>query len=124
MKKTRFEWDGEKDGENQRKQGVSFALAQRAFLDPHRVIAEDTAHSGIEERLYCIGRIEDGIMTVRFTYRRSVKKSRFSFPPETHPLTPSLSYRGGTIRLAMSYLLSSIERRPRGEFRRSGNFTQ
>jgi uncharacterized protein len=69
MKKTRFEWDGEKDGENQRKHGVSFTLAQRAFLDPHRVIAEDTAHSGLEERLYCIGRVEDGIMTVRFTYR-------------------------------------------------------
>jgi hypothetical protein len=41
------------------------------------------------------------------------------FSAETHPLTPSLYYRGGTIRLATSYLLSRIERRPIGEFRRS-----
>jgi uncharacterized DUF497 family protein len=32
MKKTRFEWDEEKDDENQTKHGVSFGLAQRAFL--------------------------------------------------------------------------------------------
>jgi hypothetical protein len=36
---------------------------------------------------------------------------------KTHPLAPSLFYRGGTLRLAMSYLLSIIERRPRDEFR-------
>ena len=69
MQKTRFEWDGAKDKENQAKNGVSFALAQHAFLDPHRVIAEDLIHSGEEERFYCIGRVGDGVMTVRFTYR-------------------------------------------------------
>jgi hypothetical protein len=50
-----------------------------------------------------------------------VKKSKYqSFPYslKTHPLTPSLFYRGGTLRLATSYLLSRIERRPRGEFRK------
>jgi len=46
------------------------------------------------------------------------------FSAETHPLTPSLYYRGGTRRLATSYLLSRIERRPRGEFRESGDFIQ
>ncbi len=67
MKKTRFEWDEEKDKENQTKHNVSFSLAQHAFLDPHRVIAEDVNRSTEEERFYCIGRVGDGIMTVRFT---------------------------------------------------------
>lgn len=72
MKKTRFEWDEEKDRDNQTKHGVSFSLAQRAFFDPRRVIAEDIDHSNDEDRFYCIGRVGDGIMTVRFTYRDKV----------------------------------------------------
>ena len=65
-----FEWDSEKDKSNQKKHGVSFALAQLAFLDEHRVILEDLEHSRDEKRYYCLGRIADGIMTVRFTYRQ------------------------------------------------------
>jgi uncharacterized protein len=72
MEKTRFEWDEGKDKENQTKHGVSFALGQRAFLDPHRVIAEDISHSASEDRFYCMGRVNDGILTVRFTYRGNV----------------------------------------------------
>lgn len=72
MRKTRFEWDEEKDKGNQAKHNVSFSVAQRAFLDPHRVIAEDVDHSKEEERFYCIGRVGDGILTVRFTYRSDV----------------------------------------------------
>ncbi len=72
MKKTRFEWDEDKDRENQAKHKVSFSLAQRAFLDPGRIIAEDVSHSGEEERFYCIGRVNDDIMTVRFTFRANV----------------------------------------------------
>lgn len=72
MKKVRFEWDDDKDKENQAKHKVSFALAQHAFLDPKRVIAEDMSHSMEEERFYCIGKVDDGIMTVRFTYRGNV----------------------------------------------------
>jgi len=41
MRGDRFEWDEDKDQENLAKHGVSFALAQHAFLDPHRVIASD-----------------------------------------------------------------------------------
>jgi len=70
--KTLFEWDEDKDKENQTKHGVSFVLAQHAFLDPRRVIAEDVTHGREEERFYCIGRVGDGIMTVRFTYRGNV----------------------------------------------------
>ena len=72
MKLTHFEWDEEKDKENQAKHNVSFPLAQHAFLDPHRVIVEDVTHSTEEERFYCIGRVGDGIMTVRFTFRSNV----------------------------------------------------
>jgi len=41
MAKARFEWDPKKDWENQEKHGVPFAIAQFAFADPRRVIAED-----------------------------------------------------------------------------------
>jgi uncharacterized DUF497 family protein len=70
--KTRFEWDEEKDEENQIKHGVSFTIAQQTFYDPHRVIAEDLSYSSKEDRYYCVGRVHEGIMTVRFTYRNSV----------------------------------------------------
>ena len=66
MTKARFEWDSKKDQENQDKHGVAFAMAQFAFADPNRVIAEDFSHSSNETRHYCFGRVEDGILTVRF----------------------------------------------------------
>jgi uncharacterized DUF497 family protein len=72
MKKTRFEWDEDKDRENQAKHKVSFSLAQHAFLDPWRIIAQDVSHSGEEERFYCIGRVNEDIMTVRFPFRGNV----------------------------------------------------
>jgi len=72
METTRFEWDEDKDGLNQEKHGVSFRLAQYAFADPCRVIAQDTGHSGQEKRLYCIGKVGGGILTVRFTYRDQI----------------------------------------------------
>jgi uncharacterized DUF497 family protein len=70
MEGVRFEWDEKKDRQNQQKHGVPFALAQYAFSDPDRVIAEDVSHSLAERRYYCIGKVGDGIMTVRFTYRK------------------------------------------------------
>ncbi|MBN2688226.1 MAG: BrnT family toxin [Deltaproteobacteria bacterium] len=73
-KQSNFEWDSSKDEVNQEKHGVSFALAQPAFLDNNRIILEDLDHSGDEKRYYCLGRVADEIMTVRFTYRR--KKTR------------------------------------------------
>jgi uncharacterized DUF497 family protein len=72
MKKTCFEWDEDKDQENQNKHNVPFSLAQHAFMDPHRIIVEDEEHSAEEKRYYCIGRVGEGIMTVRFTYRGNV----------------------------------------------------
>ncbi|MCD6584747.1 MAG: BrnT family toxin, partial [Desulfobacteraceae bacterium] len=43
--KADFEWDENKDKTNQEKHGVSFALAQLAFLDHNRLILEDLEHS-------------------------------------------------------------------------------
>lgn len=65
-----FEWDSEKDLVNTIKHGISFVEAQYAFADPDRVIAIDLEHSNIEKRYYCFGKINDGILTVRFTYRQ------------------------------------------------------
>jgi uncharacterized DUF497 family protein len=72
MPKARFEWDAKKDQENQDKHGVAFAVAQFAFADPNRVIAEDLSHSSKGKRHYCFGLVEGGVLTVRFTYRDDV----------------------------------------------------
>lgn len=67
-----FDWDPAKDAANQYKHGVSFVEAQRAFLDPERLLALDTAHSQHERRYFCFGRVDGKVLTVRFTYRAGV----------------------------------------------------
>jgi uncharacterized protein len=64
-----FEWDDLKNLSNISKHGVGFVLAQKAFLDPNRIIAENVRHSTIEKRYFCIGAVEGEILTVRFTWR-------------------------------------------------------
>jgi uncharacterized DUF497 family protein len=64
-----FEWDESKARVNLAKHGVSFSEAQAAFLDADRVIAEDLSHGGREQRFYCFGLVQGGVMTVRFTWR-------------------------------------------------------
>jgi hypothetical protein len=65
-----FEWDSDKDRTNQSKHGVSFEEAQLAFADPKRVIAIDHTHSDDrEERFFCFGKTNRGVLTVRFTLR-------------------------------------------------------
>lgn len=51
---------------------MAFAVAQLAFADSRRVIAEDLSHSSAEKRYYCFGEVGGGILTVRFTYRADV----------------------------------------------------
>lgn len=72
MAKVLFDWDQDKDDKNYKKHGVSFVLAQLAFADPKRVIAEDVGHRSSEPRYYCFGRVGAGVLTVRFTYRGGV----------------------------------------------------
>ncbi|HVZ68947.1 MAG TPA: BrnT family toxin [Rhizomicrobium sp.] len=69
MKQPDFEWDEAKDRANRAKHGVGFEEAQRAFFDPRRVVAEDLNHSGNEQRYFCFGEVDGGVMTVRFTWR-------------------------------------------------------
>jgi uncharacterized protein len=69
MSQPSFEWDHAKDRLNRAKHGVSFMVAQVAFFDPRRVIAEDLEHGGAERRYFCFGKVADGVLTVRFTYR-------------------------------------------------------
>lgn len=69
MDAIRFEWDSAKDLENLDKHGVSFFEAQAAFADDRRIVVEDRVHSAGESRYYCIGRVDRGILTVRFTLR-------------------------------------------------------
>jgi uncharacterized DUF497 family protein len=64
-----FEWDADKDHVNRTKHGVGFSEARQAFFDTHRVLAEDLEHSTTETRHFCFGRVGDGVLTVRFTYR-------------------------------------------------------
>lgn len=65
-----FEWDHGKGLANQAKQGVSFGSSQYAFADNKRVILVDATHSTQDETRYdCIGKVGEGILTVRFTYR-------------------------------------------------------
>jgi uncharacterized protein len=69
MAEPSFEWDHAKDRLNRAKHGVSFLVAQAAFFDPRRVIAEDLEHGGTEHRYFCFGKVAGGVLTVRFTYR-------------------------------------------------------
>lgn len=61
-RRSDFEWNSAKDRQNQEKHGVSFAIAQLAFLDHDRVILEDLEHGGDEKRYYCLGKVADGIL--------------------------------------------------------------
>jgi len=46
----------QKNKHNQEKHGVSFELAQYAFSDPDRIIAEDLNHSQKEKRYYVLAK--------------------------------------------------------------------
>jgi uncharacterized DUF497 family protein len=71
MKAADFEWADSKNADNRLKHGVSFHEAQYVFADPHRVIVEDLDHGEDEKRFFCIGRVNNAVMTVRFTMRES-----------------------------------------------------
>jgi uncharacterized DUF497 family protein len=64
-----FEWDEKKNQENIKKHGVSFEVAQKVFADAKRVTLFDEGHSQLEDRYFCIGKTDDGILTVRFVLR-------------------------------------------------------
>ena len=72
MTPSHFEWDEGKDFTNKEKHHVSFREAQHAFADPRCIIAKDLEHSQAEDRFYCFGLVNGGVLTVRFTYRDNI----------------------------------------------------
>jgi uncharacterized protein len=62
MPSTQFVWDEKKNDANLEKHRVSFQVAQGAFMDSQRVIARDLSHSEVEERFYCFGKVDGGVL--------------------------------------------------------------
>ena len=67
-----FQWNEKKNQENIQKHGIPFEIAQYAFKDPKRIIVEDLEHSKKETRYFCFAKLENEIITIRFTYRNNV----------------------------------------------------
>ena len=67
--KTSFIWDLSKEHDNIRKHGVDFITTAETFKDHERKIFIDSRHSEEEPRFFCVGKVEERVITVRFTYR-------------------------------------------------------
>ena len=64
----RFEWDRKKDAINQRKHGIAFTTAKKAFYDESRIDIPDEMHSISENRRITIGKA-DKVLFVVYTER-------------------------------------------------------
>ncbi len=64
-----FDWDIDKDIENERKHGVDFSTALRVFADRGRIEQFDAKHSRNEERWATIGCDGTRILYVVYTER-------------------------------------------------------
>ncbi|EKD28870.1 MAG: hypothetical protein ACD_79C00182G0015 [uncultured bacterium] len=64
-----FEWDETKNQINIKQHQISFKEAIKAFLDPNRKIRLNEKHSEKEMRYFCLGKVDNRIMTVRFVVR-------------------------------------------------------
>jgi uncharacterized protein len=64
-----FEWDVDKNENNQRKHGISFETAALVFEDPNRLLFIDRVEKG-EERWHAIGSVRGAylFLTVVHTY--------------------------------------------------------
>ena len=71
VRKATFVWDENKNSLNKEKHNISFEEAQFAFSDTKRIIAKDIEHSKKEDRFYCFGKVNENIVTVRFTFRNN-----------------------------------------------------
>jgi len=70
VKRSSFVWDSVKELTNVVKHSVDFSTAARVFKDPNRKIYTDAKHGKKEERFFCIGKVDNRTLTVRFTYRQ------------------------------------------------------
>ena len=66
-----FEWDDAKSDACFKRRGFDFAYATRAFLDPHRIVAQDTPRDYGEDRFRLIGMIDERTYVVVYTLRGS-----------------------------------------------------
>ena len=71
VRKATFEWDENKNSLNKEKHNISFEESQFAFSDIKRIIAKDIEPSKKEDRFYCFGKVNENIVTVRFTFRNN-----------------------------------------------------
>jgi len=55
MADLRFEWDPEKNRQNQRKHGVRFEEGESVFSDQHGLFMSDPDHSEDEDRFILLG---------------------------------------------------------------------
>ena len=55
MVELRFEWDADKNRQNQRKHGVSFEEAETVFTDERALLLSDPDHSVDEARFILLG---------------------------------------------------------------------
>ena len=67
-----FIWDTEREAANIAKHGIDFTIAKKVFFDTKRKIFIDSKHSAEEPRCFCIGKVNNRIITVRFVYRNSL----------------------------------------------------
>lgn len=61
-----MEWDSNKEQLNIKSHHLDFEQAMYVFNDHKRIIYIDEKHSVNEERLFCIGKVGNEILTVRF----------------------------------------------------------
>lgn len=66
----KFEWDANKQQQNQQKHRISFEEATTVWTDPFALIAPDPTHSIIEKREWIIGEsYKSRVLVVVFTMR-------------------------------------------------------
>ncbi len=66
-----FEWDEAKSSACFERRGFDFAYAVGAFLDPHRIVAQDRRRDYGEDRYRLLGSIDGRVYVVVYTMRNS-----------------------------------------------------
>ncbi len=66
-----FEWDKAKNSACFERRGFDFAYAVRAFLDPHRIVAQDRRRDYGEDRYRLLGTVDGRAYVVVYTVRGS-----------------------------------------------------
>ena len=70
-KRMEFEWDEAKNSACFERRGFDFAYAVRAFLDPHRIVAQDRRRDYGEDRYRLLGTVDGRAYVVVYTVRGS-----------------------------------------------------